>query len=66
MIGQMVSSGVPLSKKFAEKPTIHLGLMLYYNAFQDLSTCRQLGMSIGLIPWTATRQYADDMEINEI
>jgi hypothetical protein len=28
-------------------------------AFLDLSTCRQLGMEVGPIPWTAIHDYAD-------
>lgn len=28
-----------------------------FSAFFDLSTCRQVGMGVGPIPWTAIQQY---------
>lgn len=35
-----------------------MGLEMYYEAFTELSTCRQQGMGLGPIPWTAIDQYA--------
>lgn len=34
------------------------GLELYLNAFWDLNSCRQIGMDVGPIPWTAIQKYA--------
>lgn len=33
-------------------------LMLYWNAFMELTTCRSIGMGIGPIPFTAIKEYA--------
>lgn len=33
-------------------------LRMYWDAFHDLSTCRQIGMASGPIPWTALNEYA--------
>lgn len=32
-------------------------------AFADLSTCRDLGMGVGPIPWTAIDRYAERAEL---
>lgn len=43
-----------------------MGLELYFDAFMDLSSCRQLGMGgVGPIPWTAMKAYADDFGLDE-
>lgn len=34
-----------------------MGLEMYYEAFTELSTCRNAGMSVGPIPWTAIDRY---------
>lgn len=31
---------------------------MFYAAFHHLSTCRQIGMGLGPIPWTAVEHYA--------
>lgn len=31
---------------------------MYLTAFHELSTCRQVGMAPGMIPWTAIDQWA--------
>ena len=32
---------------------------LILKAFSDLSTCRNVGMSLGQIPWTAINEYSE-------
>ncbi len=44
---------MPLPEKIANKPTIGVGLDLYWRAFQDLSSDRDVGMGVGPIPWSA-------------
>jgi len=60
---------MPVPDKFKNKPVIRVGLELYWKAFQDLSTDRDIGMGIGPIPWSAihawgsrNRIYGDDFE----
>jgi len=43
-----------------------MGLELFYMAFLDLTSCRSAGYSTeGLIPWTATRQWAASYQLDE-
>lgn len=47
----------PLPQKIAEAPELYDGLLLFFQGFHELSSCRQLGESIGPIPWLAINQY---------
>lgn len=39
------------------EPELLPGLEVYLEAFWDLSTCRQMGMGLGPIPWTSIENY---------
>lgn len=54
-----------LPDKIKEAPQILPGLELYYEAFTELSSSRNSGMSIGAIPWTAIDRWAERYEIEE-
>ena len=41
-----------------------LGMELYYNAFAELSTCRQQGMGPAPIPFTAILDYSRCFEFD--
>ena len=49
---------MPLPDSIANKPGITAGLDIYWQAFTDLNTSRELGMAEGPIPWTAVDQWA--------
>lgn len=49
---------MPLPDAIAGAPELLAGLEAYYEAFIELSTCRDSGMGVGPIPWTAVDQYA--------
>lgn len=49
--------GTPLPDFILNTPELLPGLELYKLAFNDLSTCRQIGMGIGPVPWTAIQEY---------
>lgn len=49
---------MPLPDAIANKPDITAGLDVYWQAFTDLNTSRELGMAEGPIPWTAMDQWA--------
>ncbi len=49
---------MPLPDSIANKPDIIAGLEMYWQAFTDLNTSRELGMAEGPIPWTAIDQWA--------
>lgn len=42
-----------------------VGYEWLWEAFWDLSTCRQIGMAAGPIPWTARQFYADTEKLGE-
>lgn len=50
---------MPIPDKIANAPDLGWGLDFYYTAFMELSTCRDLGMAEGAIPWTAVREFAE-------
>ena len=62
ILKQCYREGVDLPEWLANEPVLLDGLELWYRAFNQLSTCRQVGMGMGPIPWTAIHLYA---EINE-
>lgn len=54
---------MPLPKAIADAPELEPGLDLFYLAFMDLTTCRSMGFGEGPIPWTAVRDYCNDMDL---
>lgn len=42
-------------------PDLPQNLELYWRAFQDLSTERQIGMAVGNIPWSAIEKYGEKL-----
>ena len=45
-------------KFLQERPCLLPGLDLFLEAFNDLATCRAIGLSVGPIPFTAVLEYA--------
>lgn len=41
-----------------------VGLELFYEAFHELSSCRQIGLGLGPIPYTAIVEYCDRNEMD--
>ncbi len=65
VIEQARQHGMPLPEKIKNAPSLLPGLELYLVAFNRLSTCRSIGMSLGPIPYTAIGVYADQEELDE-
>jgi len=42
---------------YNDRPPFEIGDLFYLEAFMRLQTCRQIGMSLGPIPWTAVHAY---------
>lgn len=57
--------GQPLPQRIQNAPSMAFGMHLYFNAFLELSSCRQMGMALGPIPWTAVNDYALYMDLDE-
>lgn len=49
--------GTPLPPKLRNPPELMEGLHYYMDAFNELSTCRQVGFGEGPIPWTALAEW---------
>lgn len=48
---------MPLPQSIRDKPKILVGLELYWKAFSDLSSDREIGMGIGPVPWRAIHEW---------
>jgi hypothetical protein len=54
----------PIPPQIANAPRLRPGLELFYHAFEDLNSERQIGFgSIGRIPWSAIEAWADRHEL---
>lgn len=53
-----IQNGMPLPDFIKNEPELMPGLEMFLQAFWDLSTCRQMGMGLGPIPWTSIENYA--------
>jgi len=61
----MAERGREAPDEFYERPEIASHLTLIWNAFWELGTERQLGMSIGPIPGSKIREYLrDELELH--
>jgi len=65
IIEQSVKAGWPLPESIANAPSLSPGLELYYIAFLDLMSCRQMGMSSGPIWWTTVQEYCNLLKLSE-
>ena len=45
-------------------PKLNLAEQIYYDAFRELGTERHSGMSLGAIPRTKIKEYAEELELN--
>ena len=65
LIKQSRLSNMPLPDAIANRPVLNLGLDLYYIAFLDLTTTRQVGMAEGPISWTSIKDYCIAKDLGE-
>ena len=54
---------MPIPDSIQNAPQLMLGLELYFSAFMDLNSSRQMGMGIGPIPWVVVWDYCERLEI---
>lgn len=50
-----------LPQWYLDEPPMPDGWEFYLRAFNDLGTCRQIGMAMGPLPWDKIVDYADRM-----
>lgn len=60
---QCVRQRRALPERIQNAPQLQTGLALFYMAFMDLTTERQVGEAIGAIPWTAVDRYCEANEL---
>ncbi len=58
IIEQARKMGMPLPDMIANKPELGAGLELYWKAFVELSSDRQISMAEGPIPWISINMWA--------
>lgn len=58
LIKNCIADGRDIPEKFKNAPELRSHLALYYDAFTELGSCRSYGMGVGMIPWTAAKDYA--------
>lgn len=63
ILDQARKQNLPIPDKIKNAPELLPGLAFYYLAFKQLSTCRQIGMGEGPIPWLATEAYCTRHEV---
>ncbi len=60
----LAKAGKPLPP-WLLRPTLMPHLAAVWGAFLSLSSCRQVGMGLGPIPWTAMDRYATRMDLTD-
>lgn len=54
----------PIPEEFATAPDLYAGLDIFYLAFMDLTSCRELGHgTVGPISWQVVQLYCNEYEI---
>ena len=61
--GHYQRTGRPLPAWFLDEPEVEPGEEFFIGAFFELSSCRQIGMGLGPIPWSAIVEYADRVRL---
>ena len=64
IIDQCMREGIPLPERIENAPQLTPGLELFFVAFLELSDDRNSGMSMGRIPWSVVRQWANAYELD--
>lgn len=60
-----IAKGRPLPEWYVDEPLTMPADDFYFTAFDRLSTCRQLGMGLGPIPWDKVIDYAHRCELDD-
>ena len=63
-VGSAFAKGRKLPSWLDKEIHMSTAEMFYLKAFWDLNTCRNVGMGIGPIPWTAIKQYSDSKQLD--
>ncbi len=58
--------GAKLLDRLNEGPELKPGLQFYFDAWQELATDRQLGMSVGPIPGMSIRALVKELKLDQV
>jgi len=58
IVNAALARGDSIPQSILEAPEVRHDLAFFWSAFHALSSCRNFGMSVGPIPWTAIAEYA--------
>jgi len=61
----MIERGRTAPDGFYDRPDVEPHLVWLWNAFWELGTERQLGMSVGPIPGSSIREYLRDIDLDD-
>ncbi len=61
--GQLKGRSLP--QWFLDEPPVFKGDEFYFQAFNDLNTCRQVGMEVGPIPWHRITEYGREAGLDD-
>lgn len=61
-----IEAGNQIPASVLDAPELRFDLILFWSAFWSLSTCRQVGMGVGPIMWTAIKEYAEYFQIDDL
>lgn len=61
----MQRDGIAAPQVLTEQPKLPVGLVMYLEAFYELDTERNHGMSLARIPWSKIMLYADRYNYDE-
>ena len=61
----MIERGRKAPDGFYDRPDVELHLIWLWNAFWELGSERQLGMSVGPIPGSKIRDYLHDIDLDD-
>jgi hypothetical protein len=62
---QCLREGLPFPERIANAPDLLTGLELYYLAFFELCDSRNVGMTLGPIPWKVIHDYCKAYNLSE-
>jgi len=65
-LDDLIDRGKPVPSEYLRRPRLHPEYQIYWDAFWELSSDRQVGMAIGRIPFTAIDCYARRYGFEEI
>lgn len=65
IIRQSIINGLPLPASIENAPSLLPGLELYYLGFLRLNSSRQIGFSVGPIPWDKIEDFCDRLEVDD-